>query len=150
MAGISKSILKASDTVLKWYGKEQEKRILTATEKGMRKCGIAVERDAKRMCAVDTGRLRASITTTWTGYGGSRAMITNPVPETQQDDSVSVPTDKEFTVQIGTNVDYASFLEFGTFNMGGAQPFLFPAYEYNVKHINEYIKGEMPGKMALE
>lgn len=150
MAGISNSLLKTSVKLLKWNGEEQKKRILTATEKGLVKCGHAVERDAKRMCAVDTGRLRASISIAWTGYGGDRARITNPVPETQKDDTVSVPDDKEFTVMVGTNVDYASYLEYGTYGMGGAQPFLFPAYEYNIKHIKEYIKGEIPKKMELE
>jgi HK97 gp10 family phage protein len=133
-----------------WYGIEREKEIRKQTEKGMKKCGLAIERDAKRMCAVDTGRLRASISTTWTGYGGDRARITNPVPETQSDDPVSVPGGNDFVVRVGTNVDYAIYLEKGTFKMGGAQPFLFPAYEYNRPKLAEYIKGSKVGKMELE
>ena len=145
MAGVIKTL-----SSFKWYGEEQKKKINSQVERGMKKCGFAIERDAKRMCAVDTGRLRASISTAWTGQSGGRASISNPVPDTQPDDPVSVPTDKDFTVQIGTNVEYASFLEFGTFGMGGAQPFLFPAYEANIRKLPEYIKGEKVERMALE
>lgn len=63
-----------------------------------------VESRAKELCAVDTGRLRASITT------------------------VPVMVDGELAVQIGTNVDYAPYLEEGTRRMA-ARPFLAPALD---------------------
>jgi HK97 gp10 family phage protein len=143
MAGILKTI-----SSIKWYGEEQKKRILTGTEKGMVKCGLRIESEAKQLCRVDTGRLRASITTAWTGYGGDRARMTSPVPETQQNDPVSVPTDKDFTVQIGTNVNYASHIEHGTVKME-ARPFLFPAYEMNIRKLKDFIKGEIPDKSVI-
>lgn len=62
----------------------------------------SVERRAKRLCPVDTGRLRASITN-------------------------ALEKDTEgLSAVIGTNVDYAVPVEFGT-SRTPAQPFLRPA-----------------------
>lgn len=63
---------------------------------------IQVERDAKRLCPVDTGRLRASIT-----HALSR-------------------DERGLVGFVGTNVVYAARVEFGTRYMR-AQPFLRPA-----------------------
>ncbi len=65
---------------------------------------LQVERAAIRGCAVDTGRLRSSITN-----------------ELGQDGQGLVAV-------IGTNVEYAPYVELGTRNMV-AQPFLLPALE---------------------
>ena len=54
------------------------------------------------MCPVDTGRLRGSITT-------DKRYI------------------QKFLVRIGTNVDYAIYVELGTKKMD-ARPYLFPAF----------------------
>lgn len=64
---------------------------------------VRVERAAKRMCPVDTGRLRAS--------------ITRSEPERRGD---------VVAVKIGTNVEYAPHVELGT-SRARAQPFLRPA-----------------------
>lgn len=72
----------------------------------MQKIGMAAERYAKIACPVDTGRLRNSISFT-TG-------------------------DKE--VYIGTDVEYAPYVEMGTVNTS-AQPFLKPTI---TEHMNEY------------
>ena len=67
---------------------------------------LKVELAAKEMCtemgAVDTGRLRGSITT-------DKRYI------------------QKFLVRIGTNVDYGIYVEFGTKKMD-ARPYLFPAF----------------------
>jgi HK97 gp10 family phage protein len=63
---------------------------------------IQVERAAKQLCPVDTGRLRSSVT-----------------HELDQDAQGVVGI-------IGTDVDYAPFVEFGT-SRASAQPFLRPA-----------------------
>lgn len=63
---------------------------------------LAVERAAKRLCPVDTGRLRSSIT-----------------HEIQKDGRGLVGV-------VGTNVSYAAYVEFGTSRMR-AQPYLRPA-----------------------
>lgn len=72
-------------------------------EKALQKAGFLVEREAKIKAPVDTGRLRASI---------SSRMISSDV------------------VEIGTNVYYARFLEYGTSRMR-AKPYLNPALVVN-------------------
>lgn len=63
---------------------------------------IKVDRAAKQLCPVDTGRLRASIT--WQIERDARGLL----------------------AMIGTNVEYARFVELGTVR-APAQPYLRPA-----------------------
>ena len=72
--------------------------------KDLQRRALQVDRAAKQGCPVDTGRLRSS--------------ITNELG-TDADGLVAV---------IGTNVDYAPYVELGTSRMA-AQPFLLPALE---------------------
>lgn len=65
------------------------------------KHALLIQSEAKKRAAVNTGRMRRSIA--WERVG-------------------------RLTRNIGTNVIYAKFVEFGTRFMN-AQPFLFPAYE---------------------
>lgn len=81
---------------------ELEVQLRTALEE----IGLVAEGYAKRLCPVDTGRLRNSITHT---------------------------TDGE-AAYIGTNVEYAPYVEMGT-SRTRAQPFLRPAA---TDHMNEY------------
>jgi HK97 gp10 family phage protein len=66
------------------------------------KRALQVESRAKMLCPVDTGRLRSSITS---------------AVEKEGDTIVGV---------VGTNVEYASYVEFGTSRLE-AHPFLIPA-----------------------
>lgn len=63
---------------------------------------ISVEGAAKRLCPVDTGRLRSSVT------------------HALEQDSQGI------SAVVGTNVEYAVFVELGT-SRSPAQPFLRPA-----------------------
>lgn len=72
--------------------------------KDLERRALKVERSAKRACPVDTGRLRSSIT-----------------HEIQQDA-------QGLLAVIGTDVNYAPYVELGTRYMA-AQPFLRPALE---------------------
>lgn len=72
------------------------------TEDDLVRVGLRVQARARQLCPVDTGRLRSSIVMT-KGRDGTG-----------------------FYVEIGTNVNYAAFVEFGTSRMR-AQPFLIPA-----------------------
>ena len=87
------------------------KEALTAEQaaraKALEMIGGKAESYAKKLCPVDTGRLRASIT------------------HQQYDDHTEV---------VGTNVEYAPFVELGTHRMA-ARPFLRPAAE---GHTDEY------------
>jgi HK97 gp10 family phage protein len=82
-----------------------------------------VQRTAKDLAPVRSGRLRASIST-------------------------KVDRKKQIGI-VGTNVEYAPFLEFGTRKMK-AQPFLNPALEINRKGIQQdvqkYIKDQLKAK----
>lgn len=80
--------------------------------------GEAAEGYAKELCPVDTGRLRNSIT-----------------HETSE---------SEHAVYIGSNVEYAPYVELGTSRMA-ARPFLKPAVTDHVKEyeaiMNDIISG---------
>lgn len=65
--------------------------------------GMKMKGEAQKLCPVDTGRLRSSITLT------------------QGRDA------RGFFVDVGTNVEYASYVEYGT-EKSPAQPFIRPAY----------------------
>lgn len=70
-----------------------------------------IERDAKKSCPVDTGRLRSSITTNIIStYSG----------------------------EVGTNVEYAGWVEYGT-RYQSAQPYFEPAVEKNEDKFNEEL-----------
>lgn len=97
------------------YKAERLKEISEQLKRGMTKACLLVERDAKINAPVDTGRLRASIT--------NRLDI-------EENHLVGI---------VGTNVDYASFQEFGTSKMA-AHPFLFPALESNRNKIKDLLK----------
>lgn len=77
--------------------------------------GGKAETYAKRLCPVDTGRLRNSIT------------------HQQYSDDTEV---------IGTNVEYAPFVELGTHKQK-AQPYLRPAAENHSAEYKAIIKAEM-------
>jgi HK97 gp10 family phage protein len=72
----------------------------------MEECGLVAEGYAKRLCPVDTGNLRNSITHSTDGN----------------------------TEYIGTNVEYAAYVEFGTVRTK-EQPFIKPAV---ADHVSQY------------
>jgi len=100
--------------------------------------------------AVDTGRLRASITwQTSDGYGssvkgwtgGGRSGGQTWVGKAGPGDAVKKPTTanpNELVCVVGTNVEYGKFLELGTPKMG-PRPFLRPALENNRKNILDFF-----------
>ena len=83
-----------------------------AIEKALITAGAILERQAALLAPVDTGRLRGSIT--WaTKTKGSEAL--SMMGESMQGDEVRPPT-KKWVVHVGTNVEYAPFIEYGTRN----------------------------------
>lgn len=74
--------------------------IARKAEREILRTALDIQSTARRRCPVKTGRLRNSV-----AIGGTRWEIT-----------------------IGTNVEYAPFVEFGTRRMR-ARPFLFPAFQ---------------------
>ena len=69
----------------------------------------------KRNRTVDTGRLLGSIST-----------------DIKQDGS-------GVTAEVGTNVEYANYIEYGTYKMG-AKPFLNPAFEEETEGLENRIR----------
>lgn len=114
-----------------------------ATLRALEKCGLTAEGYAKKLCPVDTGNLRNS--------------ITHQVDEAEP------------AVYIGTNSEYAAYVELGTgkYYPGGrptpwvyqdakgnwhmthgqrAQPYLKPAVADNAQTYKKIIEDEMHGR----
>lgn len=83
----------------------------TKAARALEAIGMQGENYAKRLCPVDTGNLRNSITHT---------------------------TDED-TAYIGTNVEYAAYVELGTLKTK-AQPYLRPAAENHAAEYKEIIE----------
>ena len=77
----------------------------------LEKIGLLVEGEAKLRAPVDSGTLKGSITH---------------------------DVDKN-TVRIGTNLEYAGYVEKGTSKMR-AQPYLTPALEDNIEEIKDIVR----------
>ena len=101
--------------------------------------GITLEGYAKLLCPVDTGRLRNSITHATSINGGSDEYADNRGNTFAGGSARQTPNAN--TVCIGTNVEYAAYVEMGTVHqtpngsyMIPPQPFLRPAVE---NHLDE-------------
>lgn len=98
---------------------------------GLGAIGEAMEGHAKEGCPIDTGRLRDSITYVTKTAQGSAG------PKAQEGDASPRGTPEELEVQVGTNVKYAKYQEFGdnmSHRTGGAH-FLRNAA---ANHADEY------------
>lgn len=87
-----------------------------ALARALEEIGLAAEGYAKRLCPVDTGRLRNSITHV-TRYGAK-------------------------AVYIGTNVEYAAYVELGT-SRHKEQPYLRPAAQNHIGQYRAIIENEL-------
>ncbi len=91
--------------------------------------------------AVDTGRLRASISTNWTKSGIGRGKVDS---QAQPEEGVGDPGGSkrmggQFKVVVGSNVRYAPWLEFGTRRMS-ARPFMRPSLDRIKNKVTSLIK----------
>lgn len=99
-----------ADVTLKPSIQELKDSMRASVERALEAVGLQAEGYAKMKCPVDTGNLRNSITHT---------------------------TDEgELTAYIGTDVEYAAYVEYGT-SRTKAQPYLEPAIK---EHKDEYKK----------
>lgn len=91
-----------------------------AVLKAMKAISMKAEGYAKKSLtdsgAVDTGRLRGSVTGEYDGNG----------------------------VQVGTNVEYATYVELGTYKMG-ARPYIKPSIEDHIQEYQEILKRILEG-----
>lgn len=88
----------------------------SATEAALEAVGLTAVGHAAEICPKDTGRLAGSITHELDGKA----------------------------VCVGTNVEYAPYVELGTSRMG-AQPYLVPAAENHGSEYADIIKSHMEG-----
>lgn len=96
------------------HTKDILKALNDAKQRGLNAIGMVAERHAKEAAPVDTGRLRNSIT--WTTDGDA--------------------------AYIGTNVEYAPYVELGT-HRTKAKPFLKPAATEHGAEYRELMKKSM-------
>lgn len=91
-----------------------------AVKKAMKAISMKAEGYAKKSLtdsgAVDTGRLRGSVTGEYDGNG----------------------------VQVGTNVEYATYVELGTYKMK-ARPYIKPSIEDHIQEYQEILKRILEG-----
>lgn len=122
--------------------RDNTEEILNALEKAKRRglvaIGLAAEGHAKRATPVDTGRLRNSITYALAGeqthVESYKARKGGKDRETYTYDGNAPGKKGEDAVYIGSNVEYAPYVELGTSKMA-ARPFLKPAA---TEHTSEY------------
>ena len=112
------------------------------TKDALVNCALAIERDAKNNLthsgAVDSGRLRMSLYTDVQG-------IKNNEVEVGTDLSKIGPKKRRKAKGVSTGVEYAPHVEYGTYKMA-ARPFLRPAFNKNIKKLDEKLKQILEGK----
>lgn len=107
------------------YSSQAKKAVQKMAFRSTYEVGLAVAGQAQELCAVDTARLKGSITAT---SQSEKSKIISPATEA---DRVSVPLNND-TVRVGTAVDYGPHIEFGTRKMR-EQAFLRPAVDLIAK-----------------
>ena len=112
--------------------------------KALEMIGLTAEGYAKRLCAVDTGRLRNSITHATSTSGGIGTYNDNE--GNRYSDASAKSTPEEDSVYIGTNVEYAPYVELGTVRTP-AQPFLRPAAADHIEQYKSIIRRVMKDEL---
>ena len=123
--------------------KDNTEEVLSALEKakkrGLEAIGLVAEGHAKKKItqakAVDTGRLRNSITFAVSGESANISSYSGDHGEEGGSYSGTAPNDKEKAVYIGTGVEYAIGIETGSHRKAGGVHFLQDAAS---NHSDEY------------
>jgi hypothetical protein len=123
--------------------KDNTDEVLSALEKakirGLTAIGLTAEGHAKKKItqakAVDTGRLRNSITFAVSGESANISSYSGDHGEEGGSYSGTAPNDKEKAVYIGTGVEYAIGIETGSHRKAGGVHFLQDAAQ---NHTEEY------------
>ena len=125
--------------------REMNKRLETALEE----IGIKAEGYAARLCPVDTGLLRNSITS---AVGGKETSIKNYTADKEKTkgkgkasgsySGIATAQASPYVV-LGTNVEYAPSIELGSSKNRVAKPFLKPALTDHVGQYRRMLKSEL-------
>jgi HK97 gp10 family phage protein len=113
---------------INWYGKEIEGKIELATLSGITAAALQLEGRAALLCPVKTGRLRGSIT-----YRTYKSASSPQAPAKSGDGVHSKPA--KFEAYVGTSVEYASHVEYGT-KRSASQSFLRKAADENKEKLS--------------
>lgn len=146
---------------------DHTEEVLNATDEGIERAleaiGIQVENYAKMKCPVDTGLLRNSIThavggkspeTTTYSSNNTHASTEktkkagtagNPVNPTKTG-SYSGTAPNEKAVFVGSNVEYAAYVEVGT-QKTDPQPYLKPAFMDHVDELKHIAEDALSGNL---
>lgn len=113
-----------AETVLKWFGKTKKIEMEKSMIEGLVKASTLVQSTSKSLAPVDTGNLKGSIT---------RTVRPN-----------------KLEAEVGTNVEYAPYVEFGLRNNPNypKQPYLRPALNNNKRKIQDIFSKE--GEKAID
>lgn len=106
-----------------------------------KRIGEAGEGFAKDLCPVDTGLTRNSITYALAGESAAISSYTSDDGSESGTYSGTAPDEGDEGVYIGTNVDYAPYVELGT-SKQAAQPFLRPAATNNTATYRRIMEDE--------
>jgi HK97 gp10 family phage protein len=108
--------------------------------------GLEAEKFAKKACTVDTGLLHNSITHALDGQEPAISEYQDNPKEQSGSYSGAVPEESKGkrAVYIGTNVEYAPYVEFGT-SMQKPQPYLKPAVTNHVGKYRKILKSTLKG-----
>ena len=128
---------------MRYTYKDNTDEVLSALEKakvrGLTAIGMTAEGHAKKKItqekAVDTGRLRNSITFAVSGESANISSYSGDHGEEGGSYSGTAPNDKEKAVYIGTGVEYAIGIETGSHRKAGGVHFLQDAA---TGHTDEY------------
>lgn len=128
----------ASKITVRDNSKEVVSLFKKAVHNGLTAVGMTAEKHAKKAIteqkAVDTGLLRNSVTYAIAGYQTHVESYSNNKGTKTGSYSGTMDGKKDSAVYIGTNVEYAPYVENGTSKMA-ARPFLKPAA---TEHSDEY------------
>lgn len=123
------------------------KKMEAAIERGLRAIGMTAEGHAKDKIteagAVDTGRLRNSITFAISGESANISSYSGDNGEEGGTYQGNAPDEKKKAVYIGTNVEYAEGIETGTHRRAGAVHFLQDAATGHATEYKKLMKGSM-------
>ncbi|MCK9371391.1 hypothetical protein M0R04_15865 [Candidatus Dojkabacteria bacterium] len=125
-------------TKMKWNGSEVKIQGKKAINKSIYEIGLVVEGQAKELCPVDFGYLKASINTQSSQMGTDIELPSDYSSKTAElyfldgkqvegFRKITVPT-KDSEVLVGSAISYGPYVEFGTVKMN-SQPFLRPALD---------------------
>lgn len=95
---------------------------------------------------VDTGLLRNSITFALSGESAQIGSYTADKGEGQGEYTGKAPMTKNLAVYIGTNVEYAKYVQFGTSKMPVARDFMFAPLRANIEEYKNILMKYLGGQ----